>query len=224
MEVLPGQVQITEAAIPYADRLTEIVAGSLDYENPVLEYTIAEVQMRLGQNTSKMSRGHETVPYTENTPTFMTDKNDCRDLIADNVRLRQQTSTPFRRATPRPIDMPERLAEELFENILRHLQNSQEEHTILRVGERDFCTSRVTLRADQDSLFTDMLRCYSPFCPYRRNMYYKYRDCSQLRYILNYLRNGAHIDAEVLPVDRKQGSVLAYWFLALETCSSADLQ
>ena len=134
---------------------------------------------------------------------FIMEEGDCRAFLADNIRLRHPTSTALRSATPRPIDMPRRLAEELSSNILRHLQHSQEEQLILRIGERDFCTSRVTLRADSESIFAAMLEPDSPFRPYGRNMYFIDRDSTHFRLILMYLRNGAHIDAGVLPDDRR---------------------
>ena len=190
------------------DQLTVTIPGSLDYGNPGLDSPTTEDQMRLGPNTPDEQRPQpgsvpKSLSSTEKIPPFKMDEDDCRNFIADNVRMRHPSSTTFWKAIPRPIDMPENLAEELCNNILRHLQRSQEEQIILRIGERDFCTSRVTLRADHDSLFTAMLRDDSPFRPYGRNMYYIDRDGSRFRHILNYLRNGAHIDAEVLPDDRR---------------------
>ena len=208
LEVLPGHIQLSQASRMDTDQLTVTIPGSLDYGNPGLDSTTTEDQMRLGPNTPDEQRPQpgsvpKSLSSTEKIPPFKMDEDDCRNFIADNVRLRHPSSTTFRKAIPRPIDMPENLAEELCNNILRHLQRSQEEQIILRIGERDFCTSRVTLRADHDSLFTAMLRDDSPFRPYGRNMYYIDRDGSHFRHILNYLRNGAHIDAEVLPDDRR---------------------
>ena len=103
---------------------------------------------------------------------FIMEKADCRAFLTDNIRLRHPASTTLRSATPRPIDMPRRLAEELSSNILRHLQDSQEEQLILRIGERDFCMSRMTLRADSESIFAAILGPDSHLRPYGRNMYF----------------------------------------------------
>ena len=61
----------------------------------------------------------------------------------------------------------------------------------------------MTLRADSESIFAAMLEPDSPFRPYGRNMYFIDRDSTHFRLILMYLRNGAHIDAGVLPDDRR---------------------
>ena len=98
--------------------------------------------------------------------------------------------------------MPEDLKAECH-NMLRHLQWTQEEALILRLGGRDFHTSWVTLRADTTSAFAGMVNPNSPFRPCGRSTYYIDKDPSQFRLILNYLRGGAHIESRTLPSDER---------------------
>ena len=134
---------------------------------------------------------------------FQMDEADCRGFIGDDTRIRHPTATSYRNAIPKEIDMPEDLKAEVCHNMLRHLQRTQEEAVILRVGGRDFHTSMVTLRADPTSLFAGMMNRNSPFRPCGRSTYYIDRDPSHFRLILNYLRGGAHIEARTLPSDER---------------------
>ena len=134
---------------------------------------------------------------------FQMDEADCRGFIGDNTRIRHPTATSYRNAIPKEIDMPEDLKAEVCHNMLRHLQRTQEEAVILRVGGRDFHTSMVTLRADPTSLFAGMMNRNSPFRPCGRSTYYIDRVPSHFRLILNHLRGGAHIEARTLPSDER---------------------
>ena len=76
--------------------------------------------------------------------------------------------------------------------IFRKLQETQEERIILEVGNQQFHTSRVTLRADPHSLFAMLFRKGCPFRPstsYGRPTYYFDRDSAHFRFILSYLKN-----------------------------------
>ena len=94
----------------------------------------------------------------------------------------------------------------LEEDILKKLQEIQEERIILEVGNQQFHTSRVTMRADPHSLFAMLCRKDCPFRPstsYGRPTYYFDRDSSHFRFILNYLRNGAMVKEDSLPRERR---------------------
>ena len=99
--------------------------------------------------------------------------------------------------------MPQQLINEIQDNILRHLQQTQEEAVNLRIGGKDFSTSMVTLRADPMSLLAAMLTAKSPFRPCAKRHYYLDRDPTHFRLILNYLRGGAHIESTTLPNDER---------------------
>ena len=203
-----GTIRVTEVSDDTSDRLTVTIPGTmsttptLNNERPgpsgIATASLPDEE-RPGNSYIPDDRRQERDSYQS----FEMDEDDCREFIADNIRIRHPTATPFKRATPRPIDMPQLLAEEISQNILKHLQRTKEEQLILRIGERDFCTSRVTLRADSNSLFAAMLEPNSPFRPYGRNMYYIDRDCTYFRTILSYLRNGAHLEARTLPSDER---------------------
>ena len=45
--------------------------------------------------------------------------------------------------------------------------------------------------------------CKSPFRPYAKKHFYMDRDPTRFRYILNYLRGGAHIESTTLPNDER---------------------
>ena len=60
-------------------------------------------------------------------------------------------------------------------------------------------TSMVTLRADPCTLFATML---DSRCP-KEGSYTFDRDSTHFRYILYYFRNGAHLEAVMLPHEKK---------------------
>ena len=83
-----------------------------------------------------------------------------------------------------------------------NLQQVQEAQVTLVIGGKTFVTSRVTLRADPDSLLAQMLR---PTCPMRPSghIYFFDRDPAHFRFVLNYLRNGGHLDSMTLPHEKR---------------------
>ena len=88
----------------------------------------------------------------------------------------------------------------------KKLQQTQEERVVLNIGGQCFQTSRVTLRADPTSLFGVMLRECCPLRPSSmsgRSTYFFDCDPAHFRLILNYLRNGAMLDASTLPRERR---------------------
>ena len=204
-----GTIRVTEVSDDTSDRLTVTIPGTMSTTPTLNNERPGPSGIATASLPDEERPGNSYIPNDDRRQerdsyqSFEMDEDDCREFIADNIRIRHPTATPFKRATPRPIDMPQLLAEDISQNILKHLQRTQEEQLILRIGERDFCTSRVTLRADSNSLFAAMLEPNSPFRPYGRNMYYIDRDCTHFRTILSYLRNGAHLEARTLPSDER---------------------
>ena len=135
--------------------------------------------------------------------TFHMDKQECRLFIADNTRIRHPGSTQFLSAKTRETDVPINILENIRLSLLHHLQKTQEEAVVLRIGGKDFPTSMVTLRADPTSLLAVMLTAKSPFRPCAKKHFYLDRDPTHFRYILNYLRGGAHIESTTLPNDER---------------------
>ena len=100
----------------------------------------------------------------------------------------------------------QRVVQKLEMEIFSKLQKTQEERIILEVGNQQFHTSRVTMRADPTSLFAMLFRkgCpFRPFISYGRATYFFYRDSAHFRVILNYLRNGAMVKEGSLPPERR---------------------
>ena len=131
------------------------------------------------------------------------DEQECRLFIADNTRIRHPGSTQFLSAKTRETDVPINILENIRLSLLHHLQKTQEEAVVLRIGGKDFPTSMVTLRADPTSLLAVMLTAKSPFRPCAKKHFYLDRDPTHFRYILNYLRGGAHIESTTLPNDER---------------------
>lgn len=100
------------------------------------------------------------------------------------------------------VEEEDSLAQELTHKTFLQLQRVQEQRVTLCIGGRDFHTSRVTLRADPHSLLAQMLKETCPLRP-SKEVYFFDRDPSHFRFILNFLRNGAHIDAFTLPRERR---------------------
>jgi hypothetical protein len=86
-------------------------------------------------------------------------------------------------------------------SMLTSCQEIQEERLIFNIGGTHFQTSKVVMRADPTSLFSLMLLPKSPFRP--NSTYFFDRDPAHFRIILNYLRNGAHIEIAVLPKEQR---------------------
>ena len=101
-----------------------------------------------------------------------------------------------------PAEANNEITEKCIQKSLQYFQNVQEERVILSIGIQEFNTSRVTLRADPNSVLAFMLRKDSPMRPCG-NTYYFNRDPSHFRFILNYLRNGAHLEAMTLPHEKR---------------------
>ena len=104
--------------------------------------------------------------------TFHMDEQECRIFIVDNTRIRHPGATQFLSAKTRETDVPINILENIRLNLLHHLQKTQEEAVVLRIGGKDFPTSMVTLRADPTSLLAVMLTAKSPFCPCAKKHFY----------------------------------------------------
>ena len=111
------------------------------------------------------------------------------------LRYRGSTRPYERNASPRPMT---NVAFKTFTN----LQRIQESPILLKIGGQVFKTSKLTLLADPNSLLGMLFR---KTCPMRfsGNTYKFDCDPTHFRYILNYLRNGGHLDKMTLPQEKK---------------------
>ena len=111
------------------------------------------------------------------------------------LRYRGSTRPYERNASPRPMT---NVAFKTFTN----LQRIQECPILLEIGGQVFKTSKLTLLADPNSLLGMLFRKTCPMRPSGDT--YKFdRDPTHFRYILNYLRNGGHLDKMTLPQEKK---------------------
>ena len=111
------------------------------------------------------------------------------------LRYRGSTRPYERNASPRPMT---NVAFKTFTN----LQRIQESPILLEIGGQVFQTSKLTLLADPNSLLGMLFRKTCPMRP-SGNTYKFDRDPTHFRYILNYLRNGGHLDKMTLPQEKK---------------------
>ena len=111
------------------------------------------------------------------------------------LRYRGSTRPYERNASPRPMT---NVAFKTFTN----LQQIQESPILLEIGGQVFQTSKLTLLADPNSLLGMLFRKTCPMRP-SGNTYKFDRDPTHFRYILNYLRNGGHLDKMTLPQEKK---------------------
>lgn len=146
--------------------------------------------------------GHNhSIPLTSDVP--IATEYDYQAILGNLTKLRHSNSTPYKTAKQDGGTVSNHFLNGVFKQTLEHFQSVQEQQVILCIGGQDFYTSRVTLRADPASLFNVVLRDDSPMRPYEKNIYFFDRDPSHFRFILNYLRNGAHIEASTLPSEEK---------------------
>lgn len=120
------------------------------------------------------------------------------------VKSKHKDATPYIPIKTEQVTN-KKIVQKVLVETFKKLQQVQEERVILNIGGQVFQTSAVTLRADPTSLFGVMLREGCPLRP-SRNTYSTYffdRDPAHFRFILNYLRNGALLDAATLPHERR---------------------
>ena len=111
------------------------------------------------------------------------------------LRYRGSTRPYERNASPRPMT---NVAFKTFTN----LQRIQESPILLEIGGQVFKTTKLTLLADPNSLLGMLFRKTCPMRP-SGNTYKFDRDSTHFHYILNYLRNGGHLDKMTLPKEKK---------------------
>ena len=87
------------------------------------------------------------------------------------------------------------------------LQEVQENQIKLNIGGKIFLTSKVTLQAEPNSLFGMLFRKSCPMRPINGDTYNFDRNPRYFEFLLDYLRNGGHLDLMVLP--REKGALLA---------------
>ena len=126
-------------------------------------------------------------------------------LMRHMLQFKHKDATPY---VPVEVENVQNKAvvQKLVVETYKKLQQTQEERVVLNIGGQCFQTSRVTLRADPTSLFGVMLREGCPLRPSSmsgRSTYFFDRDPAHFRFILNYLRNGAMLDASTLPRERR---------------------
>ena len=127
------------------------------------------------------------------------DENLYHNLLRFNTKFVYPGATqPKERQESKPDPYVEAAVLKAFQT----MQEIQESRVILCIGGQNFHTSKVTLRADPDSIFAKMLRKDSPMRPQGR-VYFFDRDPSHFRFVLNYLRNGGHLDVSTLPHEKR---------------------
>ena len=129
------------------------------------------------------------------------DVEGYHSLIRQIVKLQHPEATPYTSIQPE-TNVNREAVQKLTTETFNKLQQSQEGRVILNIGGQCFQTSRVTLMADPTSMFALMLRKGCPLRP-SRNLYFLDRDPSHFKFILNYLRNGAHVDICMLPHEKR---------------------
>ena len=125
-------------------------------------------------------------------------EEEIRPVITSLTRFNHKGATPYLRT----VGHNEKL-DELSRQLLLHFQRVQEQRVVLCIGGKRFYTSKVTLRADPNSFFSKMLREDSPMRPYNSNEYFIDRNPAHFNLILDYLRDGAHMDIALLPSERE---------------------
>ena len=113
------------------------------------------------------------------------------------LRYIGSTRTPERKESHMPIT---NIAYKQY-SILQEIQESP--INLIIVG-KEFRTSKVTLVSDLDSLLGMLFRRPCPMRPVNGNTYIFDRDPKYFGHILDYLRNGGHIDLMVIPVDKRE--------------------
>ena len=129
-------------------------------------------------------------------------------LFSDRDRTHCSTSTDAASAD-HPVD--QQVVQKLEVELFKKFQETQEERIIFEVGNTQWHTSKVTARADPNSLFAMLFRKGCPFRPSTSNgrpTYFFDRDPAHFRFILNYLRNGAMVQEGTLPRERRYLSEL----------------
>ena len=129
------------------------------------------------------------------------DVEGYHSLIRQIVKLQHPEATPYTSVQPE-TNVNREAVQKLTTETFNKLQQSQEGRVILNIGGQCFQTSRVTLMEDTTSMFALMLRKGCPLRP-SRNSYFLDRDPSHFKFILNYLRNGAHVDICMLPHEKR---------------------
>ena len=129
------------------------------------------------------------------------DVEGYHSLIRQIVKLKHPEATPYT-SVQLETNVNREAVQKLTTETFNKLQQSQEGRVILNIGGQCFQTSRVTLMADPTSMFALMLRKGCPLRP-SRNTYFLDRDPSHFKFILNYLRNGAHVDICMLPHEKR---------------------
>ena len=124
-------------------------------------------------------------------------------LFSDRDRIHCSNSTDAASAD-HPVD--QQVVQKLEVELFKKFQETQEERIIFEVGNTQWHTSKVTARADPNSLFAMLFRKGCPLRPSTFNgrpTYFFDRDPAHFRFILNYLRNGAMVQEGTLLRERR---------------------
>lgn len=147
---------------------------------------------------NKRSQALAEKPKLVQISTELEENRDFYQHLNTNLRLKFSEASELQ---PRDtVDVQAALRQHM--QTLTALQRVQEKRVILNIGGQRFTTSEVTLRADPHSIFNLMFVEGCPLRPSSR-IYYFDRDPSHFRLILNYLRNGAHLDSCLLPHEKR---------------------
>ena len=148
---------------------------------------------------------------TEDHPIIIPTMNNEHPVVQDEESEFQQLVTDAIRTGHKEeiiLNNPNNPGTQLSDKINHYyttfdfLQKIQESKIVLNIGGQLFITSELTLRVVPNSIFGLMFAQGCPLRPSNR-MFRFDRDPSHFRIILMYLRNGAQLDIELLPYERR---------------------
>ena len=140
------------------------------------------------------------VPQAVNGSSAQHEESEFYHLVKDAIMSNHSEDTILTNPNVPGNDLSDKINH--YYSTFNLLQRIQESKVILNIGGQIFVTSELTLRIVPNSLFGLMFANGSPLRPSNR-MFRFDRDPSHFRIILMYLRNGAQLDLELLPFEKR---------------------
>lgn len=178
-----------------------LAPSSEDELNDIAEALVKDLERDCNDGHTVMDMGPQvTVPDESGDHRMELNDDTFRAIARAQAQMHYSGAT---KVTP-PLPMTD-LDRDIFNKSFSYYRDIHEKRIILNIGGTCFQTSRLTLMADPQSLFGQLMRDDCPFRPGGSNgrTYFFDRDPSHFRFILNYLRNGGHLDASFLPREKR---------------------